>query len=203
MREVLFVRQAGDLAFATSHLAQSSFASRVTAARAGFLLLSQSGERGRGLESESVPISGPLYLNLGRLLRTSRNSLGPLRSRRLRSWRSSSVADGSLIRSSSWAAISDAFAALFGADSLRWVVSSPSSTSRRMASGRAGLSLCLAAQASTLSRSSDERRMVATVSCPVVRRPFFVRAAICFLFFSPLSSTDPAAIFNPREGRRR
>src|SRR5215467_12781043 len=66
-----------------------------------------------------------------------------------------------------------------------------------MASGRAGLSLCLAAQASTLSRTSDERRIVATASCPVVRRPFFVRAAICFLFFSPSSSTDPAAIFNP------
>jgi hypothetical protein len=62
-----------------------------------------------------------------------------------------------------------------------------------MASGRAGLSLYLAAQASTLSRSSDERRMVATASCPVVRRPFSVRADICFLFFSPSSSTDPAA----------
>ena len=37
---------------------------------------------------------------------------------RLRSRRSSSVADGSLIRSIAWAAISDAFAALFGADSL-------------------------------------------------------------------------------------
>src|SRR5262249_46907151 len=110
MREVLFVRQAGDLALATSHLAQSSFASRGTAARAGFLLLSQSGERGRGLESESVPISGPLYLNLGRLLRTSRNSFGPLISLRLRRCRSSSGADGSIRRSISWAAISDAFA---------------------------------------------------------------------------------------------
>ena len=88
----------------------------------------------------------------------SLNSFGPLISLRLRRWRSSLVADGSLIRSISWAAISDAFAALFGADSLRRVVSSPSSTSRRMASGRAGLSLCLAAQASTLSRSSDESR---------------------------------------------
>src|SRR3984893_17892186 len=34
MREVLFVREAGDLALATSHLAQSSSASRVTAAQA-------------------------------------------------------------------------------------------------------------------------------------------------------------------------
>ena len=78
----------------------------------------------------------------------SLNSFGPLISLSLRSRRSSLVADGSLIRSISWAAISDAFAALFGADALRRVVSSPSSTSRRLASGRAGLSVCLAAQAS-------------------------------------------------------
>ena len=78
----------------------------------------------------------------------SLNSFGPLISLSLRSRRSSLVADGSLIRSISWAAISDAFAALFGADALRRVVSSLSSTSRRMASGRAGLSVCLAAQAS-------------------------------------------------------
>jgi len=45
MREVLFVRQAGDLALATSHLAQSSSASRVTAGASGFFILSQSGER--------------------------------------------------------------------------------------------------------------------------------------------------------------
>jgi hypothetical protein len=36
MREVLFVREAGDLALATSHLAQSPSASRVTRAQAGF-----------------------------------------------------------------------------------------------------------------------------------------------------------------------
>ena len=52
-------------------------------------------------------------------LRMSLNSFGPLISLRLRSWRSSSVADGSLIRSICWAAISDAFAAPFGAGSLR------------------------------------------------------------------------------------
>jgi len=45
MREVPFVRKADDLALATSHLAQSSSASRVTAAQAGFFILSQSGER--------------------------------------------------------------------------------------------------------------------------------------------------------------
>jgi hypothetical protein len=55
------------------------------------------------------------------------------------------------------------------------VVSSPNSTSRRTASGRAGLSFCLAAQASTLARSSDERRMVVRTSCPVLRRPLFFR----------------------------
>ena len=53
-----------------------------------------------------------LDYELGRLLRTSRNSLGPLRSRRLRRCRSSSVADGSLRRSISWPAIARAFATL-------------------------------------------------------------------------------------------
>ena len=61
---------------------------------------------------KAVPPSGLLYLNLGRLLRTSGNSLGPLRSRRLRRRRSSSVANGSLRRSISWPAIARAFAAL-------------------------------------------------------------------------------------------
>jgi hypothetical protein len=39
------VREAGDLALATNHLAQSSSASRFTAEHAGFFILSQSGER--------------------------------------------------------------------------------------------------------------------------------------------------------------
>ena len=41
MREVPFVCKADDLALATSHLAQSSSASRLTAGAAGFLLLTQ------------------------------------------------------------------------------------------------------------------------------------------------------------------
>jgi len=45
MREVLFVRKADDLALATGHFAQSSSASRVTAAQAGFFILSQPRER--------------------------------------------------------------------------------------------------------------------------------------------------------------
>jgi len=45
MREVTFIRKASDLAFTTTHLLQSSSASRVTAAQAGFFILSQSGER--------------------------------------------------------------------------------------------------------------------------------------------------------------
>ena len=44
-----------------------------------------------------------------RLSRKSRNSFGPLRSLRLRRCRSSSGANGSIKRSISWAAISDAF----------------------------------------------------------------------------------------------
>jgi len=129
--------------------------------------------------------------------RMSLNSFGPLISLRLRSWRSSSVADGSLRRSTSCAAISDALAALFVSDSLRRVVSRPNSTSRRMASGRARLSLCLAVQASRFSRNSDERRMVVRASFPVVRRPplfsyygFSLRGH-SFPFFSPPTSTDP------------
>lgn len=45
MREVPFVRKADDLALATSHLAQSSSASRFTAGCVGFLLLIQCRER--------------------------------------------------------------------------------------------------------------------------------------------------------------
>src|SRR5215831_10201760 len=45
IREVPFVPKADDLALATSHLAQSSSASRVTAGASGFFILSQSGER--------------------------------------------------------------------------------------------------------------------------------------------------------------
>src|SRR5262252_2931408 len=62
------------------------------------------------------------YLNLGRLLRTSRNSLGPLRSRRLRRCRSSSVADGSIRRSISWPAIARAFSALSVRTPARWAL---------------------------------------------------------------------------------
>src|SRR5262249_54567840 len=73
--------------------------------------------------------------------------------------------------------------------------------SRRMASDRAGLSLRLAAQASTLSRSSDERRMVIRASCPVAwlllffLPPDLPRETISFP--STPSSIDAAAIFNP------
>src|SRR5215472_17017529 len=64
--------------------------------------------RGPGIDAEGEVSSkrrGHLRLLLPDLLRTSRNSLGPLRSRRLRRCRSSSVADGSLRRSISWPAI--------------------------------------------------------------------------------------------------
>ena len=102
-------------------LPQSSAASRFTAVASAFFILSESGER-PGLESESVPISGSLYLNLGRLLRASRNSLGPLRSLRLRRCRSSSVADGSLRRSISWPAIARDFSILSVRTPARWAL---------------------------------------------------------------------------------
>src|SRR5215813_1066166 len=65
---------------------------------------------------------GHLRLLLPDLLRTSRNSLGPLRSRRLRRCRSSSVADGSLRRSISWPAIARAFSALPVRTPARWAL---------------------------------------------------------------------------------
>src|SRR5262245_48984072 len=67
-----------------------------------------------GIDAEGKVSSQGAHLRplLPRLLRTSRNSLGPLRSRCLRRCRSSSVADGSLRRSISWPAIACAFLAL-------------------------------------------------------------------------------------------
>src|SRR5262245_17134180 len=56
------------------------------------------------------------------LPRTSRNSLGPLSSRRLRRCRSSSVADGSLRLSISWPAIARAFSALPVRTPARWAL---------------------------------------------------------------------------------
>ena len=75
-----------------------------------------------------------------------------------------------------WPARSMAFDVAFG---LRRFMScdpaSPSSTSRRMASERSGLSVCLAAQASTFSRNSDESRIAVTGSRPVAGLPLFFR----------------------------
>jgi hypothetical protein len=76
MREVPFVPKADDLALATSHLAQSSSASRVTAAQAGFFILSQSGEgrSGRGescalLSKPSLQFPCGIFVTLGKCFR--------------------------------------------------------------------------------------------------------------------------------------
>jgi len=112
----------------------------------------------------------------GRSARSSRNSPGPFRSRRFLCCCSSAVADGSASLSICWPARSMAFDVAFG---LRRFMScdpaSPSSTSRRMASERSGLSVCLAAQASTFSRNSDESRIAVTGSRPVAGLPLFFR----------------------------
>src|SRR5262249_16208499 len=65
---------------------------------AGDVLLDAFAVRGPRIDAEGEVSSQRAHLRplLLHLLRTSRNSLGPLRSRRLRSCRSSSVADGSL-----------------------------------------------------------------------------------------------------------
>ena len=116
----------------------------------------------------------------GRSARSSRNSPGPFRSRRFLCCCSSAVADGSASLSICWPARSMAFDVAFG---LRRFMScdpaSPSSTSRRMASERSGLSVCLAAQASTFSRNSDESRIAVTGSRPVAGRPLFFRTTFC------------------------
>src|SRR5262249_28465217 len=154
-------------------------------------------QRRRADISTNCNFNFDLYIELDQAsrdrLRIPLNSFGPLISLRLRSWRSSSVDDGSIRRSISRAANSDAFAALFARDPLRCVGFKPQLDKPKVASERVGLSLCLAAQASTRLRSSDESGMVVEASCPVVRRPLFVRPAICFPFFS---SFDRAAIFS-------
>jgi hypothetical protein len=55
-----------------------------------------------------------------------------------------------------------------------------------MASERSGLSVCLAAQASTFSRNSDESRIAVTGSRPVAGLPLFFRTTFlrdAFIFF--------------------
>src|SRR5215468_7717191 len=80
--------------------------------------------RGPSIDAEGKVSSQRAHLRplLLHLLRTSRNSLGPLRSRRLRRCRSSSVADGSLRRSISWPAIARAFSALPVRTPARWAL---------------------------------------------------------------------------------
>src|SRR5262245_58711701 len=77
-----------------------------------------------GIDAEGKVSSQRAHLRplLPHLLRTSRNSLGPLRSRRLRRCRSSSVADGSLRRSISWPAIARAFLPLSVRTPARWAL---------------------------------------------------------------------------------
>ncbi len=86
----------------------------------------------------------------GRSFRIPRNSFGPLISRRLRLSRSSWVAEGSARRSMASLARSTALARVrrLTGPIDTGEAASPSSTSRRMASERRGLSACLAAQAS-------------------------------------------------------
>src|SRR5215831_13559871 len=163
-------------------------------------------QRQRADISTNCNFNFDLYIELDQAsrdrLRISLNSFGPLVSLCLRSWRSSSVDDGSIRRSISRVANSDAFVALFARDPLRCVVSSPSSTSRRMASGLVGLSLCLAAQASTRLRSSNERWMVVEASCLSVRRPLFVRPPCASLSFHlhDLSTEQPSSITRTEDG---
>src|SRR6516162_2723784 len=65
MRKVPFIREAGDLALATSHLAQSSSASRFTAGVFGFFILSQS----RSGPSGKATVPAPRCVGCKRVIR--------------------------------------------------------------------------------------------------------------------------------------
>jgi hypothetical protein len=65
-------------------------------------------------------------------------------------------------------------------------------TSRRMASERSGLSVCLAAQASTFSRNSDESWIAVTGARPVAGLPLFFRTT--FLRAASRSAEDHTAL---------
>jgi hypothetical protein len=121
--------------------------------------------------------AGHQPLGLGRLARTSLNSRGPLRRRRLRCWRSSSVADGSPILSICLPAKSEAFDAAFRLRRCTGGASpSPTSTRRRMASERDETSF-RAAHLSIVAIRSGESRIAETGSRPVAGRPRFLGRA--------------------------
>jgi hypothetical protein len=124
-------------------------------------------------------VAGRQPLGLGRLPRISLNSLGPLRRRRLRCCRSSSVADGSAILSICRPAMSEAFDAAFRLCRCAGGASpSPTSTRRRIASEREETSF-RAAHLSIFAIKSGESRIAETGSRPVAGRPrFFGRARI-------------------------
>jgi hypothetical protein len=118
-------------------------------------------------------VAGHQPLGLGRLPRISLNSLGPLRRRRLRCCRSSSVADGSPILSICRAAMSEAFDAAFRLRRCTGGASpSPTSTRRRMASEREETSF-RAAHLSIVAIRSGESLIAETGSRPVAGRPRF------------------------------
>jgi hypothetical protein len=110
--------------------------------------LPEGGSPGRSLRVPTASDRLDHPFGLGRSSRISLNSFGPLRSRRFLACRSSSVADESPNLSICWAAMSEAFVAAFGLRrGIGRVAASPSSTRRRSASERAGLSSCLEAHA--------------------------------------------------------
>ena len=108
-------------------------------------------------------------------LRMSRNSFGPFNSRRFRLACSSGDADRSVWRSIVAAARSAALARVFGLCGCAEAEAAiPSSTKRRKASDRAGLSACRAAQPSTAPISSFGIRRLIIGSLPVAGRPRFL-----------------------------
>ena len=124
---------------------------------------------------------------LGRSLRISLNSFGPLRSRRFLVCRSSSVADGSPNSSICWPARSDAFDTTFRLSrGVGWDPASPSSTRRRMASDRVSVPLRFDHSSIRVIISRDNR-MPINGSRPVAGLPrFFGFIAIDFTIITVL-----------------
>jgi hypothetical protein len=153
---------------------------------------------GGGGEDSGIPERGgvgpPQPFSAGRLsyhFRTSRNSLGPLRSLRFRVARSSLVSASLPMRSiCSPAAFSasalpacSAFGSVLG---FAGAFASPSPTSRRMASGQEGVSGCSLIQSFRASICGSRRRTMMPLPRPVVLgRPRFFGICRLALFGLP------------------
>jgi len=168
----MIAARAGASDFQSSHASAVQRATRLTRTPAMMpIAAGRMGLHGACELIDRCPVDQPF--SFGRSPRISRNSCGPLMSRRFRSRRSSGVADGSPISSIRRPAMSEAFAAAVGLVCL--VGSEPLSAisiMRRMAPER-DPSECLAAQSSIDLISARGIRVATSGSLPVAGRPLF------------------------------